>query len=450
MKERVKVRIDKKVKERSSDTRASLPKPAMNSAEQINRTKPERSKKFVSFASDLMILANKAAEEDKCEQDVSQGKRELMMQPRAKSTVESHRAKKALKEARLNKGLELYKIYKRKKRANESAGLRGCTKFLRNNLSGSLQQLSFEELLVLANAAAQEYLPVRVEQDTCKQSESGETDSEGSCFGLSEELQRNQELLQQKGEAAPVKVVEEVKPNIYSSDGFRIDRLFEKKYVRRIRVKNKEQLESTSVGVVAGSSNLFNKLCGSKPSSLTNVYALEREEELVLVSNNGETQSKSEQSRCSGIKNKTKSRDETETTAAAVSVSGKKQFDCLHSAWEQGYPKRKRSQIIIRKPKERKKNLSESREGKKQACDDIDRRHNSGQEAETVEEEEDVSDTSNSSSCNLCSNFIFDVQWRKKRKRNCMKLEEAQSNLVILLIAVEAITHQLRLLDISL
>ncbi|XP_010418496.1 PREDICTED: uncharacterized protein LOC104704067 isoform X2 [Camelina sativa] len=385
-----------------------------------------------------MILANKALEEDESlpagikedtyEQAVSKGKRELMMQPRATLSV-SHRAAKALKEARLNRGLELYKIYKRNnKRANESSRLGGgCTRFRRNNLSGTLQQLSFEDLVVLANAAEEYIMPAAtVEQDTCKQSESGE-------------LQRNRELMQQKGEAAPVKVVEEVKSYRDSSDGFRIDRLFEKKYVRRIRVKNKEQLESTSVGVVVGTSNLVNnKLCGRKPSSLTNVDALEREEGLVY--NNAETLSKSELVCCTGIKNKTRSRDETEATAAAVS---KEQFDCLNSAWEQGYPKRKRSQLIIRKPKERKKNLNKSREGKKQACDEID---NSGQEAET---KEDVSDASNSSSCNLCSSVIFDVQWSNKRKRNCMKLVEAPSNLVILLIAIEAITHQLRLLDIS-
>ncbi|XP_010430564.1 PREDICTED: uncharacterized protein LOC104714798 [Camelina sativa] len=428
MKERVKVRIEKQVKERSSDTRASLPKSAMNSADQ--RIKPERSRKIVSFASNLMILANKALEEDESlparikedtyeEEAVSKGKRELMMQPRA-----TLRAAKALKEARLNRGLELYKIYKRNKRANESGRLGGgCTRFRRNNLSGTLQQLSFEDLVVLANAA-EEYMPAAtVEQDTCKQSESGE-------------LLRIRELMQPKGEAAPVKVVEDVKSNRDSSDGFRIDRLFEKKYVRRIRVKNKEQLKSTSVGVVAGTSNLVNnKLCGRKPSRLTIVDALERGEGLVY--NNGETLSKSELVCCTGMKNKTRSRDETEATGAAVS---KKQFDCLDSAWEQGYPKRKRSQLIIRK--ERKKTLRESREGKKQACDAID---NSGQEAET----EDVSDAFNSSSCNLGSSFIFDVQWSNKRKRNCMKLVEAQSNLVILLIAVEAITHQLRLLDIS-
>ncbi|XP_010473695.1 PREDICTED: uncharacterized protein LOC104753104 [Camelina sativa] len=446
MKERVKVRIEKQVKERSSDTRAS---PAMNSADQ--RIKPERGRKIVSFASNLMILANKALEEDESlpagikedtyEQAVSKGKRELLMQPtRAKSTLSvSHRAAKALKEARLNKGLELYKIYKRKKRANESGRLGGgCTRFRRTNLSGTLQQLSFEDLVVLANAA-EEYMPAAatVEQDTCKQSESGEIDSE--------EMQRNRELMQQKGEAAPVKIVEQVKPTRDSSDGFRIDRLFEKKYVRRIRVKNKELLKSASVGVVAGTSNLVNyKLCGRKPSSLTNVDAVERGKGLVY--NNGETLSKSELVCCTGIKSKTRSRDETEATAAAVS---KKQLHCLDSAWEQGYPKRKRSQLIIRKPKERKKNLNKSREGKKQACDEIDTCDNSGQEAEAEDEEEDVSDASNSSSCNLCSSFIFDVQWSNKRKRNCMKLVEAQSNFVILLIAVEAITHQLRLLDIS-
>ncbi|KAG7587669.1 hypothetical protein ISN44_As07g000480 [Arabidopsis suecica] len=438
MRERVRVKIEKEVKNSNFNTR-----PAMTSAEQINPTKPERSTKLVSFPSDLMILANKAAEEDELlpnEQAVTQGKLELMMQQKAKST-------KALKEAKLNKGLELYKIYKRKKRVNES-GLGGCTRFRRNNnLSATLQHLSFGDLVVLANAASIDgarevskdvVVTERVEEDTCKQRESGGMDCGGSCFVLSEELRRNRELMQQKGEAAPVKVVEEVKPKSDPSDGFRDDKLFKKKYVTRTRVKNKEQLESTSVGAVAGTCNLVKKLCALKPSSfLTNVDAAEREEGLLY--NNGETQSKSEQGPCSGIKNKTKSGDETEGTTAAV--SGEKQSVCLYSAWEREYPKRKRS-LLIRKPKEPKKTLGESREGKEQVCD------TSEQEAET-EEEEDVSDASNSSSCNLCSSFIFNVQWSNKRKRNCMKLEEAQSNRVILLIAVEAITNHLRLLDIS-
>lgn len=102
------------------------------------------------------------------------------MQQKAKSTT----AAKVLKEAKLNKGLELYQIYKRKKRVNES-GLRGCTRFLRNNnLSPTLQHLSFGDLVVLANAAsidgarevskdvvveaAKEYFPERVEEGTCK------------------------------------------------------------------------------------------------------------------------------------------------------------------------------------------------------------------------------------------------------------------------------------------
>ncbi|CAH8255860.1 unnamed protein product [Arabidopsis lyrata] len=426
----------------------------MNSAEQINPTKPERSTKLVSFPSDLMILANKAAEEDESlqnEQAGTQGKRELMMQRKAKSTT----AAKFLKEAKLNKGLELYQIYKRKKRVNES-GLGGCTRFLRNNnLSPTLQHLSFGDLVVLANAAsidgarevskdvvveaAEEYFPERVEEG--KQRESGDMDCGGSCFVLSEELLKNRELMLQKGEAAPVKVVEEVKPKSDPSDGFRDDKLFKKKYVRRTRVKNKEQLESTSVGAVAGTCNLVKKLCALKPSSLlTNVDAAEREEGLLY--NNGETQSKSEQGPCSGVNNKTKSGDETEGNAAAV--SGEKQSVCLYSAWEREYPKRKRS-LLIRKPKEPKKTLGKSREGKEQVCDQIDI---SEQEAET-EEEGDVSDASNSSSRNLCSSFIFNVQWSNKRKRNCMKLEEAQSNRAILLIAVEAITNHLGLLDIS-
>lgn len=254
---------------------------------------------------------------------------------------------------------------------------------------------------------------------------------------LSEELRRNRELMQQKGEAAPVKVVEEVKPKRDPSDGFRDDKLFKKKYVRRTRVKNKEQLESTSVGAVAGTCNLVKKLCTLKPSTfLTNVDAAEKEEGLLY--NNGETQSKSEQGPCSGVKNKTKSGDETEATAAAV--SGEKQSVCLYSAWEREYPKRKRS-LLIRKSKEPKKTLGKSREEKEQVCDI------SEQEGE-AEEEGNVYDASNSSR-NLCSSFIFNVQWSNKRKRNCMKLEEAQSNRVILLIAVEAITNHLRLLDIS-
>ncbi|KAJ4865763.1 hypothetical protein Rs2_52720 [Raphanus sativus] len=41
------------------------------------------------------------------------------------------------------------------------------------------------------------------------------------------------------------------------------------------------------------------------------------------------------------------------------------------------------------------------------------------------------------------------VQWRNKRKRNCMTFEDTQRNRKILLLAVEAITHQLGLLDVS-
>ncbi|XP_009112828.1 uncharacterized protein LOC103838155 isoform X2 [Brassica rapa] len=76
-------------------------------------------------------------------------------------------------------------------------------------------------------------------------------------------------------------------------------------------------------------------------------------------------------------------------------------------------------------------------------------------EAET--EEECV--VSNASRCNQWWNFKTrprtsrgirrHVQWSNKRKRNCMSFEETQRNRKILILAVEAITHQLDLLDVG-
>ncbi|VVA93523.1 unnamed protein product [Arabis nemorensis] len=100
-----------------------------------------------------------------------------------------------------------------------------------------------------------------------KQREDGDVDHGGSWFGLPEELQSNREVMQQRGLAGSANVVEVAKPNGDPSDGCREDRLFEKKYVRKKRVNhNKEHMESTSVGAVAGSSNI-----GHKSSSLINV-----------------------------------------------------------------------------------------------------------------------------------------------------------------------------------
>ncbi|RID44543.1 hypothetical protein BRARA_I01329 [Brassica rapa] len=76
------------------------------------------------------------------------------------------------------------------------------------------------------------------------------------------------------------------------------------------------------------------------------------------------------------------------------------------------------------------------------------------EEAETEEE-----GVSNASRCNQWWNFKTrprtsrgvrrHVQWSNKRKRNCMSFEKTQRNRKILILAVEAITHQLDLLDVS-
>ncbi|WZZ13185.1 hypothetical protein YC2023_106274 [Brassica napus] len=76
------------------------------------------------------------------------------------------------------------------------------------------------------------------------------------------------------------------------------------------------------------------------------------------------------------------------------------------------------------------------------------------EEAETEEE-----GVSNASRCNQWWNFKTrprasrgvrrHVQWSNKRKRNCTSFEETQRNRKILILAVEAITHQLDLLDVG-
>ncbi|KAL0794035.1 hypothetical protein Bca101_065412 [Brassica carinata] len=82
-----------------------------------------------------------------------------------------------------------------------------------------------------------------------------------------------------------------------------------------------------------------------------------------------------------------------------------------------------------------------------------------GVEEEKEKEKEKEKGVSNASRCNQWWNFKTrprtskgirrHVRWSKKRKRNCMTFEETQSNRKILLLAVEAVTHQLGLLDVS-
>ncbi|KAF3568761.1 hypothetical protein DY000_02012434 [Brassica cretica] len=303
---------------------------------------------------------------------------------------------------------------------------------------GLVSDLKHIVLLFLANQASialfgekvvapEDSLTGRVEKHAWKQREDG---GKGSCFGLPKNLWRKRELVKQAAK------VEEAK---HPSNGCREEKRFEKKYVRR--KKNKKHLESTSTStLVQKSSNLI---------TMDDDDDAQREQGLY---NNGETYSKSEQAeavdgqgRCSGIENKFMEGDIQEI------------------------PKRKRSQRKI-EPREIKNwgsSLSERRQGKERAHETID----VPDEEIVISESEDFipllleqakekeKGVTNVSRCNQWWNFKTRprtsrgirrrVQWSNKRKRNCMTFEETQRNRKILILAVEAVTHQLGLLDVN-
>ncbi|KAG5382782.1 hypothetical protein IGI04_034252 [Brassica rapa subsp. trilocularis] len=206
----------------------------------------------------------------------------------------------------------------------------------------------------------------------------------------------------------------------HPSNGCREEKRFEKKYVRRKKmVSSKEHMEPTST------SNLVQK----SSSLITMDDDAQREQGLY---NNGETHSKSEQAeaaegqgRCSGIiKNKFKGDDDQEEENI-ISEAG------LNQAVLE-------SDIL----------------GEEMIASESEEFLPLLEEAETEEE-----DVSNASRCNQWWNFKTrprtsrgvrrHVQWSNKRKRNCMSFEETQRNRKILILAVEAITHQLDLLDVG-
>lgn len=206
----------------------------------------------------------------------------------------------------------------------------------------------------------------------------------------------------------------------HPSNGCREEKRFEKKYVRKKRVSSKEHMEPTST------SNLVQK----SSSLLITMDDAQREQGLY---NNGETHSTSEQAeaaadgqgRCSGIKNKFKGDDDQEeenTISEAGLNPAVLESDIL-------------GEEMIASESEEFLPLLE----------------------ETETEEEGV--VSNASRCNQWWNFKTrprtsrgvrrHVQWSNKRKRNCLSFEETQCNRKILILAVEAITHQLDRLDVS-
>lgn len=306
----------------------------------------------------------------------------------------------------------------------------------------------FHDLLFLANhasaviyrevvAAPEESLTGRVEKHACKQREAG---GEGrSYFGLPKNMGRKQELL--------VRQAAQFEETKHPPSGCREDRRFGKKYVRRKKSKEHMDDSTSTLDLV------------QKPSS-------QREKEIY---NNAETGSKSEQ---------------------VVAVGGQ-EAPCSG---------------MMKKTRELKKNLgsclSETRQGKERACDPIfsdasvseieaeednEEAENTiseaalnqavlGSDAPGVEEaivsesedfiplleeanDEKEEGVSNASRCNQWWNFKTrprtsrgvrrHVQWRNKRKRNCMTFEDTQRNHKIILLAVEAITHQLGLLDVG-
>ncbi|CAN6856401.1 unnamed protein product [Brassica oleracea] len=239
---------------------------------------------------------------------------------------------------------------------------------------------------------------------------SREASGKGNCFEILRNLWRKLEQVQQAAQ------VEQAK---HPSNGCREEKRFEKKYVRKKWVSSKEHMEPTSTFNLQKSSSL-----------LITMDDAQREQGLY---NNGETHSTSEQEeaaadgqgRCSGIKNKFKGDDDQEegnTISEAGLNRAVLESDIL-------------GEEMIASESEEFLPLLE----------------------ETETEEEGV--VSNASRCNQWWNFKTrprtsrgvrrHVQWSNKRKRNCMSFEETQCNRKILILAVEAITHQLDRLDVS-
>uniref|UniRef100_A0A0D3E4A5 Uncharacterized protein n=1 Tax=Brassica oleracea var. oleracea TaxID=109376 RepID=A0A0D3E4A5_BRAOL len=254
-------------------------------------------------------------------------------------------------------------------------------------------------------------LPKTVEQARLTlEREAREASGKGNCFEILRNLWRKLEQVQQAAQ------VEQAK---HPSNGCREEKRFEKKYVRKKWVSSKEHMEPTSTFNLQKSSSL-----------LITMDDAQREQGLY---NNGETHSTSEQEeaaadgqgRCSGIKNKFKGDDDQEegnTISEAGLNRAVLESDIL-------------GEEMIASESEEFLPLLE----------------------ETETEEEGV--VSNASRCNQWWNFKTrprtsrgvrrHVQWSNKRKRNCMSFEETQCNRKILILAVEAITHQLDRLDVS-
>ncbi|KAG2302804.1 hypothetical protein Bca52824_031455 [Brassica carinata] len=171
-----------------------------------------------------------------------------------------------------------------------------------------------------------------------------------------------------------------------------------------------------------------------------------------LIYNNAETHSKSEQieavdrqGRCSGVKNKSKGDDNQERRSLIPHLCGIKIQEIPGaSALNQA--------VLGSDVPGGEMIVSESE-------DFIPLLDEAGVEEEKEKEKEKEKGVSNASRCNQWWNFKTrprtskgirrHVRWSKKRKRNCMTFEETQSNRKILLLAVEAVTHQLGLLDVS-
>ncbi|CAF1721428.1 unnamed protein product [Brassica napus] len=272
---------------------------------------------------------------------------------------------------------------------------------------GLVSDLKTHRFAVSGQPSIKDSLTGGVEKHAWKQREAS---GKGNCFEILRNLWRKLEQVQQAAQ------VEQAK---HPSNGCREEKRFEKKYVRKKWVSSKEHMEPTSTFNLQKSSSL-----------LITMDDAQREQGLY---NNGETHSTSEQEeaaadgqgRCSGIKNKFKGDDDQEegnTISEAGLNRAVLESDIL-------------GEEMIASESEEFLPLLE----------------------ETETEEEGV--VSNASRCNQWWNFKTrprtsrgvrrHVQWSNKRKRNCMSFEETQCNRKILILAVEAITHQLDRLDVS-
>ncbi|CDY47853.1 BnaA09g12320D [Brassica napus] len=217
----------------------------------------------------------------------------------------------------------------------------------------------------------------------------------------------------------------------HPSNGCREEKWFEKKYVRRKkRVSSKEHMEPTST------SNLVQK----SSSLLITMDDAQREQGIY---NNGETHSKSEQAEaadgqghCSGIIKK---------QPASVPLRLKRQQkNLIKMGSVKPWSEAGLNQAV----------LESDILGEEMIASESEEFLPLFEEAETEEE-----GVSNASRCNQWWNFKTrprasrgvrrHVQWSNKRKRNCTSFEETQRNRKILILAVEAITHQLDLLDVG-